>query len=604
MNKRLIMILVAVLLVPMLLLAAFDASPMYAQTGSDTATPTANQTSTVTAQVTPSATATTSSTATSTSASGPVVPAEAVAALQGTLEQIYNQVGRSVVSIQVVGNLSGGNQTVPSTPNAPLPNPGAPQLQQALGSGFVWDTQGHIVTNNHVVDGASRIAVTFFDGTTITATVTGRDVNSDLAVLKVDAPAGMLTPVVMGNSDQLKVGQLVVAIGNPFGEAGTMTTGIVSALARSLPVGGSNTEGPTYSIPDVIQTDASINPGNSGGVLTDATGSVVGVTSAIESSTRSSSGVGFAIPSAIVREVVPSLISSGSYQWPYLGISGTSLVPELASAMALTPTQRGALVIDVVPGGPADQAGVHGSQRQVTIDGQQAPVGGDVITAIDNSPVKTFDDLVTYLARSTKVGQTVTLTVLRDGKSQDIDVTLGARPNQVTPSGQPAATPQAMNTPMAGATPEASATPQSGTTPQASATPQAGTTPEASATPQAGGPVRLGVLAVNMTPEIAQAMNLPSNQTGVLIERVEQGSAADQAGLQGSFRTVTIGQSQVLVGGDVITGLNGQDVTDISGLQAMLQQQQPNSEVTLDIIRGGQQMQVTVNLGQSGTATP
>jgi serine protease Do len=325
-----------------------------------------------------------------------------------------------------------GQTAAPALPqNHPNLGPGQ---QTALGSGFVWDTAGHIVTNNHVVDGATQISVTFADGTTASAKLVGADPDSDLAVIQVSVPASQLHPVQVGDSTQVKVGQFAIAIGNPYGEQNTMTTGIISALGRSLPVENpvSVTQGGTYSIPDVIQTDASINPGNSGGVLLNSDGQVIGVTAAIESPNGTSAGIGFAIPSAIVQRVIPALIKTGHYDHPYLGISGTTLKPGAAQAMNLKSDQRGALVISVTPNGPSAKAGVQGGNSQTTVNGLQAQIGGDVITAIDNQPVKSFDDIVAYLARSTNVNQTVTLTILRNGKEQTIKVILSARPGSST----------------------------------------------------------------------------------------------------------------------------------------------------------------------------
>ncbi len=354
----------------------------------------------------------------------------ALADLEAAFESIYSQVNTSVVTIETVQ----GQSTTPPSPRTPVAPFLGPQPQQGLGSGFVWDTQGNIVTNNHVIDGANQITVTFADGTTVTGKVVGADPDSDLAVVKVDVPTSQLHPVQMADSTKIKVGQLAIAIGNPFGEQNTMTTGIISAIGRSLPVDNSQVlQGPTFTIPDIIQTDAPINPGNSGGVLLNSQGQVVGVTQSIESSTGSSAGIGFAIPSSIVQRVVPALISTGHYDHPYLGISGTTLVPPLAQAMNLKPDQRGALVGTVTKGGPAEKAGIRGSTQQTTINGARAQVGGDVITAMNGQPVKTFDDIVAYLANSTQIGQTVTLTVLRDGKQQDVQVTLAARPS-ATPS--------------------------------------------------------------------------------------------------------------------------------------------------------------------------
>ncbi|NLS77297.1 MAG: PDZ domain-containing protein, partial [Chloroflexi bacterium] len=304
---------------------------------------------------------------------------------------------------------------------------GGGQYQYGSGSGFVYDRQGHIVTNNHVVEGAERIEVVFSDDTTVPATVVGTDPDSDLAVIKVDPEGLDLVAVELGDSDALKVGQKVAAIGNPFGYQGTLTTGVVSALSRSLPA--SETEdGGSYSIPDVIQTDAAINPGNSGGPLLDYAGRVVGVNAAIESAVASSSGVGFAIPVSLVKLVVPVLIESGQYEYSYLGISGGTIAPQVAEAMGLPRNQRGALVATVTPGGPADEAGLRASNETTIIDGIQAPMGGDVIVAIDGQAIAGMDDLILYLVRETVPGDKATLTVLRDGKSVELSVTLAARP--------------------------------------------------------------------------------------------------------------------------------------------------------------------------------
>jgi len=350
-----------------------------------------------------------------------------------TLENVYSQVNPSVVNIQVVSQASNSIQT-PQLPNNPFGfgNPNSGGVQQALGSGFVWDAEGHIVTNNHVVSGATKITVTFADGTVLDAKLVGADPDSDLAVIQVDS-TNLPKPVEVADSSQVKVGQMAIAIGNPYGLSGTMTTGIISALSRSLPVGLDNNTiqtGPTYTIPDIIQTDAAINPGNSGGVLVDTQGKLIGVTAAIESSVQANSGIGFVIPSTIVQKVVPVLIKNGSYDHPRLGISGTSMTPDLAQAMNLDAQQKGALVIDVTPNGPADKAGIQGSAKTVTIQGQQTTVGGDVIIAIDGQSVNNFDDLASYLYTNTDVGQTVTLTVLRQGQQEQVKVTLASVPLQ------------------------------------------------------------------------------------------------------------------------------------------------------------------------------
>jgi len=487
-----------------------------------------------------------------------------VAALQATFEQIYNEVSPSVVTLQVVSQSSG------STLRSPFGFQG-PQIQQGLGSGFVWDTQGHIVTNNHVVDGATQITVVFSDGSTAAATVVGTDPQSDLAVVKVNVPASQLKPVRMGDSNAVKVGQIAIAIGNPFGEQNTMTTGIISALGRFLPV-DQNTTGPTYTIPDVIQTDAPINPGNSGGVLLNVQGEVIGVTSAIESPVRASAGIGFAIPAEVVKKVVPALISTGHFDHSYLGISGTDLTPDLAKAMGLPADQRGALVVDVTAGGPAAAAGIQGSKNTATINGRQVPVGGDVIIAIDGQPIKTFNDLVAYLAVSTEVGQKVNLTILRNGKQQTVTVTLGLRP--ATP-------PQA-----------------SGQVVPFQSTPNQGQ----GAQPSPTGAAYLGIQGMDMNSSIAQAMNLPADQTGVLIVSVTRGTPAASAGLRGGSRSVTIGGQTFTVGGDVIIAFNGKTITGLQDLRSALSNAQPGQKVTLTILRNGRQMDISVTLG-AATAT-
>jgi len=487
---------------------------------------------------------------------------EVVAALEGTLELIYGQVNPSVVNIRVVQKQEATAPNFPEIPGMPFPflepptTPQGPQeyYQQGAGSGFVWDKEGHIVTNNHVVDGADKISVTFYDGTTVSGEVVGTDPDSDLAVVKVDVPADRLQPVQVADSTQVKVGQLAVAIGNPFALESTMTVGFVSALGRLLPVDSGNGQGPGYSIPDVIQTDAPINPGNSGGVLVDDQGQVVGVTSAIISPIGASAGIGFAIPSAIVEKVVPVLIKSGNYEHSWLGVSGVSLNPDLADAMNLKSDQRGALVMEVVSGGPADKAGLQGSDRQVNIEGQDVRVGGDVIIAIDGQPVKEFDDVVTYLVRATEVGQKVTLTVLRDSKEETIQVTLAARPKAEALSEQT----------------------------------QAGQTSGA----------WLGIAGQTITPEIAQAMDLSENQPGVLVGQVQAGSPAEEAGLRGSYMPATINGQSLLVGGDIITALDDQPVSRMEDLQGLIRQAEPGQKVTLTILRDGQQLQVPVTLGE------
>jgi 2-alkenal reductase len=289
------------------------------------------------------------------------------------------------------------------------------------GSGFVWDTEGHIVTNNHVVESASRIEVTFADGTTAKAKVVGTDPDNDLAVIKVDVLASRLHPVELGDSDALHVGQWAIAIGNPFGFEQTMTTGIVSGLGRVVQ------QQSGFSLPQLIQTDAAINPGNSGGPLLDSHGRVIGVTTLIYSNSGTNAGVGFAVPVNTVERVVPSLIATGRYADPWLGIQGASISPLLAEELDL-PAEQGVLVQTVIQDGPAAKAGLRGGNRQARFDGVNLTTGGDIIVAIDDVAVQDMVDLVVYLAEKTSVSQRVTLTVLRDGRQQRIEVRLAERP--------------------------------------------------------------------------------------------------------------------------------------------------------------------------------
>jgi S1-C subfamily serine protease len=299
----------------------------------------------------------------------------------------------------------------------------APQrFGECIGSGFVIDKEGHIVTNNHVATAANELLVTLADEHTVPATVVGTDPGSDLAVLKIDVAPEALTAVELGASLTLQVGQRAIAIGNPFGLERTMTTGIISSLGRTLSRNDSN-----FQIAEVIQTDAAINPGNSGGPLLDSQGRVIGVNSAILSTSGTSSGVGFAIPVDIVKRVVPELIANGHYRHTWLGVTGQTITPEIVDALDL-PVDVGVLIYSVEPNSPADKAGLRGGDRQMTVSGVQVAAGGDILVAIDGVEVKRFDDVVNYLASSTSVGDVVTLTVMRDGQKIDIDATLEERP--------------------------------------------------------------------------------------------------------------------------------------------------------------------------------
>jgi serine protease Do len=356
-------------------------------------------------------------------------PSSVLSAEEQAYIDLYKQVNPSVVHILVVESQTNGKV------NSQLQIPGFPQIpqnnapQQGVGSGFIYDTKGDIITNNHVVDGASKIEVTFYDGTQVPATVVGTDPSSDIAVIKVNASQDLLKPAVIGNSDALQVGQFVVAIGNPFGLQNSMSTGIVSGLGRLLPTNTTDTQGlANYSIPDMIQTDAAINPGNSGGPLLDLQGEVVGMNTAIESSAGTSSGVGYAIPSVIIKSIVSQLIQNGKATHPYFGIAGTTMTADIANAMNLSPDQHGVLVSEVVKNSPAEKAGLVGSTKDATINGIDIKVGGDVIVGVDNQNVKVFDDLLGYIIKYKAVGDNVTLHILRDGKPMDVTVTLTNRP--------------------------------------------------------------------------------------------------------------------------------------------------------------------------------
>jgi 2-alkenal reductase len=351
---------------------------------------------------------------------------------QEALANLYSQVSPSVVNIQVTSRIAG-------FPGFGLPDEDdeAP-LEQALGSGFIYDDQGHIITNNHVVSEAEDVLVLFSNGYWADAEVVATDPQADLAVIKVTPPEGMeWRPLPMAEVDELRVGHTVIAIGNPFGLDGTMTTGIVSAMGRGIPLGDGTTT-VNYTLPDVIQTDAAINPGNSGGPLLDLQGNVVGVNFAIRSQVRSNTGVGFAIPVSIIRRVVPALIEDGSYAYAYLGLQGSSINPFLAEALELPANHLGIYVADVVAGGPSEAAGLQGGSETITDEnGFEFERGGDIIIAVDGSTVMRFEDLVSFLVTKASPGQVITLTILRGDETLDVPVTLGERPSAsaaITPS--------------------------------------------------------------------------------------------------------------------------------------------------------------------------
>jgi serine protease Do len=466
--------------------------------------------------------------------------------LQTRLQAIYRAVNPSVVTIvgtqQVTFQFSTSGTSMRRTP---VQQTGSPDtisvpIEGPLGSGFVWDVQGHIITNNHVVHGADKLSVTFADGRRVPATLVGDDPDTDLAVLKVDAETPGLRPIAVADSTKVEVGQLALVIGNPGGMfAGSMTFGIVSGLGRTLWATGSDAvqNGRTLDIPDIIQVDAPINFGNSGGVLLDMQGRLIGVTSAVAANTQN---IGFAVPTAILNRVAPAIIRDGAYSRPWTGFVAEDLWPEAAEAMGLPKDQTGAMVFAVTAGSPADKAGLRGSSKVMSVDGDEWNMGGDVVVAIDDQPVRHVDDIDIYLIRHTDPGQTVKLTVLRDEERSTLDLTLGVKPNVPSDSEY-----------------------------------------------SLGGNAWLGIDGITLTPEMARAMNLTTEQKGVLVQTVTAGSPAEQAGLQGSYKKFAVGGEWVMIGGDVIVALDGRAVEDMAGLTALANKLHPGQEITLTILRDG-----------------
>lgn len=355
----------------------------------------------------------------------PTIAADVLTAISerdNVMVELYRRASPAVVSIEVIMRA----QTGLPDEHPPIPQlPDGPNLPLAQGSGFLFDDQGHIITNNHVVESADEIQVVFSDGSSTAAEVVGRDPGSDLAVLRADEIPPGTAPLPIGDSRIVEVGETAVAIGNPFGLQNTLTVGVISGVGRSL-LGPQSIEG-TFSIPNVLQTDAAINPGNSGGPLLNVRGEVIGVNTAIRSENGIFAGVGYAVPSSALRRIVPVLIAEGNYEHPYIGISMRSVDSLLAREFDL-PTTQGALVVAVQRGSPADKAGLKAGTREEEYDGFPLLLGGDIITSINDEPVINSDDVISYLALETSVGDTVTLTILRDGQSRQAQVQLVARP--------------------------------------------------------------------------------------------------------------------------------------------------------------------------------
>lgn len=336
-----------------------------------------------------------------------------------SLPEIFKKTENSVV--QITSTRPGSDQIVT------LNGREIPQNNIALGSGFVYDQDGRIITNHHVVSEVDEVDVKFVDGDTYTAKVVGKDPYSDIGVLQIPDREFFdkrVTPLKIANSSEIEVGEQIIAIGNPFGLSGTLTTGVVSQIGRLLP---NDVTG--YSIANTIQTDAAINPGNSGGPLLDMKGEVVGMNTAIFSNTGVYSGVGFAVPSNMLLKEIPVLIEKGSYVHPWLGFTARDVSPDIAESLKLPRNFKGAAVVAVVENSPADKAGIRGQATGLDFVGNEQVRSGDIVTKIDSQPVKSMDDVISYLDESKKVGDKVTLTVNREGQDVEVPITLEERPS-------------------------------------------------------------------------------------------------------------------------------------------------------------------------------
>ena len=496
-----------------------------------------------------------------------------------------------------------------------------------LGSGFIYDKNGHIITNYHVValaslpgvysnnssspsDNNTDIIVTFHDGSAYNARVVGSDPFSDIAILRVEnISESKLIPLSFGNSSQVKIGEQVIAIGNPFGLSGTLTVGVVSGLGRTIPSLAVE-EGPSlpgdnqgeqeqprlpripppfddlfpdipdlpfelpplipdqpqqqqessgaFSIPDIIQTDAAINPGNSGGPLLNMKGQAIGMNTAIFSATGVYAGVGFAIPSNTITKVVPSLIATGSYQHPWLGLIGIDITPDIAKALGLgLEDAKGFLVIGVNEGSPADKAGIRGGDKVANINGREIRLGGDIVLKIDNQDVRKIEDILTYLERYKHIGDTIQLTILRDGRPQTINITLTARPES-TQLQQPQ--------------------------PQAEVQRPS-----------------LGISGINVTPAIAKAMNLTQAAGFLVVDIIAEGPA-DKAGIRGGYVVANINGTEIELGGDVILRIDNITVNTIDDILSYLNTKKVGDTVQLTILSDGKVENVSVQLGPSSAA--
>lgn len=514
-----------------------------------------------------------------------------------TPTEIFSKVQDSVVQV--------------TTTNTDIAGP----LNSGLGSGFVYDNDGHIITNYHVVALASLsgessnnisssnnntdIIVTFNDGSVYNARVVGADRFSDIAVLRVEnISESKLVPLTFGNSSQAKIGEQVVAIGNPFGLSGTLTVGVVSGLGRTIPsladdqqeqeqpplpetpfddlfpdIPGLPFQQPplipdqqqqersgAFSIPDIIQTDAAVNPGNSGGPLLNMKGQVIGMNTAIFSETGVYAGIGFAIPSNTITKIVPSLITTDSYQHPWLGLIGIDITPDIAEALGLSLEEaKGFLIIGVNEGSPADKAGIRGGDRVTNVNGREIRLGGDIVLKIDNQDVRKIEDILTYLEGQKHVGDTVQLTIVRDDKTQTVNATLTPRPgSNQSQQLQPQSEQQKPS---------------------------------------------LGISGTNVTPAIAKAMNM-TQATGFLVVDIIAEGPADKAGIRGGYLIANINGTDIELGGDVILRIDNKTVNTIDNILSYLDTKKVNDTVQLTILREGNVENVPVQLGPSDEIRP
>lgn len=452
-----------------------------------------------------------------------------------SFSEIFKKVNQSVVQV--------------STTTDPNPN----QLGVKLGSGFIYDQDGHIITNYHVVNGGNEFLVTFPDGSIYSCELVGFDPYSDLAVIKVIVPQEKLIPLTIGNSKNLVIGQHVAAVGNPFGLSGSMTEGIISGLGRQLPslpteslpplFGGNEItlRSSSFSIPDIIQTDAAINPGNSGGPLLNIKGEVIGINSAIFSNTGEYAGVGFAIPSNTIQKIVPSLIEIGSYDHPWLGIIGVDITPTIAEAIDLNLTDsKGFLITDVNANSPADKAGIQGGDRIANIDAnREIDLGGDILIGIDGNPVRKIDDLLTYLEREKRVGEKVTVDLIRNGETLEKTLTLEKRPNSEDIF-------------------------------------------------QIGNQqLSLGVTGIEVNPLLAEALNLTDSK-GFLVTSVRANGPADKAGIQGGYKVEIINNIPYTVGGDIIIGIDNKTINTVQDIKNYINSKKEGDVVNLKVIQDGE----------------